>query len=95
MTGADKLVIRTCINAIVAGIGVLRACYAHMNLGCSCFTQHTHNLARCGSAYNGVINQYHALAVNYAAYGRQLHLDTLVTQFLRGLDERTSHVFAL
>ena len=66
-----------------------------MHFGGAGLLEHLYDALGGGAAHDGIVDDDHALAFDYAAHGGQLHAHALFTQFLRGLDESTGHVLVL
>ena len=66
-----------------------------MHFGCAGFLKQLHDALGRGAAHDGIVDDDHALAFDHAAYGGQLHAHALLAQFLRRLDEGSSHILVL
>ena len=66
-----------------------------MHFGGASFLQQLHDALGRGTAHDGIVDNDHALAFDHAAHGGQLHAHALLAQFLRRLDEGSSHILVL
>ena len=92
---ADEFLRRMNIHTVVAGILQRRTSYTNVHLSRTSLTQHLHDLERCCSAYNRVIDKHNPLALDNGLYRRQFHLHALLAQRLSRKDEGASDILAL
>src|SRR5262245_58296370 len=88
VAGADQLLARGRVDAVVAGPLDGRRRDAHVHRLGAGAADHLDDLAAGGAAHDRVVHHHHALALQHLAHGVQLHLHAEVTDALLGLDER-------
>ena len=66
-----------------------------MHFGRPGLLEQLHDALRGGATHDGIIDDDHALALDHATNGGQLHAHALLAQFLRRLDEGSRHILVL
>src|SRR5262252_689463 len=92
VAGADELLARRRVDAVIARPLDRRRGDAHVHLARAGRPNHLDDLAAGRPAHDGIVHDDHALARQHLAVGVELHLDPEVADALLGLDEGTPHV---